>query len=180
MKTILVPVDFSAATNPVITAAAALAKALKARVVLLHCVRPPSLGGELSPDAEKLIETAEHSALGQLAACAQAMKDLGLEAEAVSLYGPPAPMIEAEIARLAPDHIVMGSHGHTALPSLLVGSTARGVLRSSPCPVTIVPASREAVQRASGASASSEGVPNGGRPTAGSGVVKFAGGMRMP
>ena len=38
------------------------------------------------------------------------------------------------------DYVVMGSHGHTALYDLLVGSTTHGVLMRAKCPVVIVPA----------------------------------------
>jgi len=37
---------------------------------------------------------------------------------------------------------VMGSHGHTALYDLLLGSTTHGVLFRAPCPVVIVPPKR--------------------------------------
>jgi nucleotide-binding universal stress UspA family protein len=38
---------------------------------------------------------------------------------------------------------VMGSHGHTALYDLLVGSTTHGVLMRAQCPVVIVPSAKQ-------------------------------------
>jgi nucleotide-binding universal stress UspA family protein len=38
----------------------------------------------------------------------------------------------------------MGSHGHTALYDLLVGSTTHQVLRKAKCPVVIVPSPTKA------------------------------------
>ena len=56
MKTILVPVDFSAATLRVCDAASALAKLIKARLVLLHVIEPPPvlLGDAYAYDAGAL------------------------------------------------------------------------------------------------------------------------------
>ncbi|MBI4621943.1 MAG: universal stress protein [Verrucomicrobia bacterium] len=50
---------------------------------------------------------------------------------------PAIPACQAE--KNAADFIVMGSHGHTALYDLVVGSTTHGVLRRATCPVVIVP-----------------------------------------
>jgi nucleotide-binding universal stress UspA family protein len=43
---------------------------------------------------------------------------------------------------------VMGSHGHTALYDLLVGSTTHGVLMRAICPVVIIPAIKEPLKKA--------------------------------
>lgn len=44
-----------------------------------------------------------------------------------------------EVAGRKVDMVVMGSHGHTALVSLLMGSVAEEVFRGSPVPVLSVP-----------------------------------------
>lgn len=44
-----------------------------------------------------------------------------------------------EIADRKVDMVVMGSHGHTALVSLLMGSVAEAVFRGSPVPVLSIP-----------------------------------------
>jgi nucleotide-binding universal stress UspA family protein len=139
MKTILTPIDFSAATRPVVAAAGALARALPARVALIHIVRPPGIVNEYAPEIERLIAVAEKSATRQLAQWREELERDGTETETIQLLGPPVSTILQEAERLDADYIVMGSHGHTALHDLLVGSTTRGVLRKAACPVLIVP-----------------------------------------
>jgi nucleotide-binding universal stress UspA family protein len=46
--------------------------------------------------------------------------------------------------QVSADYLVMGSHGHTALYDLLVGSTTHGVLLRAPCPVVITPSPKAA------------------------------------
>ena len=57
----------------------------------------------------------------------------------MQLTGAPAPLILEEAEACGADYIVMGSHGHTPLYDLLVGTTTHGVLKKARCPVVIVP-----------------------------------------
>jgi nucleotide-binding universal stress UspA family protein len=52
--------------------------------------------------------------------------------------GDPADVIVHFAQERGADLIVMGSHGHTGLRHLLLGSVAEKVLRHAPCPVLIV------------------------------------------
>jgi nucleotide-binding universal stress UspA family protein len=61
----------------------------------------------------------------------------------VRLTGAPVARILDQAEQRAADYIVLGSHGHTAVYDLLVGSTAHGVLKKATCPVIIVPPSAE-------------------------------------
>ena len=54
------------------------------------------------------------------------------------LVGSPKQEINEFARRWAADLVVVGSHGHSAIARLLVGSVAQGVLRSAPCSVEIV------------------------------------------
>jgi nucleotide-binding universal stress UspA family protein len=56
--------------------------------------------------------------------------------------GRPAATILDQARKLKPDLIVLGSHGHGLMHDLILGSTAQGVIRRSPCPVLVVPALR--------------------------------------
>ena len=66
----------------------------------------------------------------------------------VQVTGAPIAHIIEQAAKYEADYIVMGSHGHTAIYDLLVGSTTHGVLMRARCPVVIVPATKPALQPA--------------------------------
>ena len=142
MKTILVPVDFSRVTDAVVNEAAALARALPARVVLLTVIQPPVIISEYGPllgDVVQITAAGEKHATKQLARLEEQLGAAFVEAEAIQLNGSPIRLIVDQAKKLEADYIVMGSHGHTALYDLLVGSTTHGVLMRAKCPVVIVP-----------------------------------------
>lgn len=150
MKTILAPVDFSGATEAVVTEAAALAKVLAGKVVLMAVIQPPAITSEYAALMENIGEitaAGEKHAAKRLAALEQQLKAAGVAAESVQLVGAPMPLIVQQAEKSGADYIVMGSHGHTAFYDLLVGSTTHGVLMRAKCPVVIVPAARKPKHR---------------------------------
>jgi nucleotide-binding universal stress UspA family protein len=147
MKTLLVPIDFSDVTARVLEKASELAKALGGRLVVLHVIQPPV---NLSASDPILIEnTARITAAAEKAADKHLERlEQGLRAEfgpveIVRLTGAPVARILDQAEQRAADYIVLGSHGHTAVYDLLLGSTAHGVLKKATCPVIIVPPSAE-------------------------------------
>jgi nucleotide-binding universal stress UspA family protein len=62
----------------------------------------------------------------------------------VLLQGPVVEIICETAQAIGADMIVLGSHGHTALYELLVGSVSEGVIRHARLPVTVVPAAGKA------------------------------------
>ena len=147
MKTILAPIDFSGVTDAVVAEAASLARSLNGRVVLLAVVQPPAPVAEYAPmmqDIAEITAAGEKAAAKKLAALEQKLAEDFVSCETVQLVGAPMHHIVAEAERVGADYIVMGSHGHTALYDLLVGSTTHGVLKRAACPVIIVPAAKKA------------------------------------
>jgi nucleotide-binding universal stress UspA family protein len=145
MKTILAPIDFSTSTEAVVAQAATLAKALAGRIVLLSVVQPPVITSEYAPLMDSLGEiaaAAEKATAERLESHRQALQQAGIATETVQLHGAPIPHVLEQAAKFAADYIVMGSHGHTALYDLLVGSTTHGVLLRATCPVVIVRAAK--------------------------------------
>ncbi len=150
MKTILAPVDFSRATDVVVQEAAALARVLPARVVLLTIIQPPLVVSEYGPLMGDIIEitaAGEKHAAKQLARLEEKLNGQFVKTETIQFTGMPIGLIVEQAKKLDADYIVMGSHGHTALYDLLVGSTTHGVLMRAPCPVVIVPAPKLARAR---------------------------------
>lgn len=142
MKTLLVSVDFSAATRPVVDAAVELAKATDAQVILHHSLQPPIVTTEYGIGIEMMQETlqiAEKGARHQLEHIEDELTALGLTVSSVLTEGAASPHIVDLARKRKADVIILGSHGHTALYELIVGSTTNAVLRKAPCPVMIVP-----------------------------------------
>lgn len=145
VKTILAPVDFSAATEGVVAQATTLARATNGRVVLLSVIQPPAITSEYAPLMENIAEiraAGENAAAKNLARLQDQLQKQGVISETVQLNGAPILNIIDQANKLAADYIVMGSHGHTALYDLLVGSTTHGVLMRATCPVVILPATK--------------------------------------
>jgi nucleotide-binding universal stress UspA family protein len=145
MKTILVPIDLSTATESVCASAAALAKDLGAKLVLLHIVQPPVITSDYGipmENLEELVSVSEKAAAKQLQAMKDKYESPGLTVELHQVVGAPVPLILEEARSRKVDYLVMGSHGHTALYDLLVGTTTHGILKAAPCPVIIVPRKR--------------------------------------
>lgn len=147
MKTILAPVDFSNVSSSVVAEAAALARFLDGKVVLLTVVQPPTYVADYAPllrDIAEITSASERSAAAKLARLKAETELLSPGVEAVQRLGDSVTCILEEAERIGADYIVMGSHGHTALYDLFVGSTTHGVLKRAGCPVVIVPAGKAA------------------------------------
>lgn len=146
-RPILACVDFSDATAGVIGETALLACATKAEVQLLNVIPEEHDFPMLSPGAAAV---AAPTVPDKAAALAHArdfvglLGKVGVKADAKVVSGEIVDEILAEAERLRPQRIIVGSHGHSALYELVVGSVAEGLLRRSPVPVVIVPCRKNA------------------------------------
>ena len=143
MKTILVPIDFSDVTTPVVDTARNFAAALESRLVLLNVAEPEPdfVGFEAGPPTVRVAVArdfkVERQHLDEIKTkCAAS----GTEVMALHIQGPIVDKILHEAGEQQADLIVMGSHGHGALYDLLVGSVTHGVIKGASCPVVVVPA----------------------------------------
>jgi nucleotide-binding universal stress UspA family protein len=150
MKTILVPLDFSDSSNLLLDQAAALARPLGARLILLHVVEPVAnyvpVGATMDVIAAvaPLTESSDGLAVQEkhLKTLAEPLRASGLEVEESALIGLAVDDIVDQAAKRQADYIVLGSHGHGALYHLFSGSVVTGVLQRATCPVVIVPAKK--------------------------------------
>jgi nucleotide-binding universal stress UspA family protein len=100
----------------------------------------PWLRGEAHREADEAASTQireQHEALAQ--ATAAELRSAGLEAEAEVQDGSPAHRLVEAAVEWDADLIVLGTHGHSGLTRLLVGSVVRSVLHHAPCSVLVVP-----------------------------------------
>ena len=137
--TLLVPVDLQDEHPSWLPEAARMARALGARVVLQHVVDyvPTLFPVEMPPDYQMpQIEFVQASALRRLEKLAPAFGDLDVR-PVVDVGGAAHAIVErAELD--GADHIVLASHTRGGLARMVLGSVAERVVRSAPCPVTIV------------------------------------------
>jgi nucleotide-binding universal stress UspA family protein len=139
---LVVGIDLSQATETVVEKAAELARALSAKIWLLHVAdpEPDFVGFDASPAYDRDVRSrtfhAEHS---RLQAIANKLRLDGLDATALLVQGPTAATILQEAVKLAADMVIVGSHGRGAIHRLLVGSVSEEVLRKAGCPVLIIP-----------------------------------------
>jgi nucleotide-binding universal stress UspA family protein len=142
MKTLLVPVDFSDASETVVRTATDLAAALGAKVWLLHVAdpEPDFVGYSVGPqEVRDSIADALHTEREDLAALADRVRAGGVDVEHMTVQGPTIESIVRKASDLGADLIVMGSHGRGAVLRAVLGSVSEGVLRHAGRPVLIVP-----------------------------------------
>jgi nucleotide-binding universal stress UspA family protein len=136
---ILHPTDFSPASAAALASALALAKAGRAKLVLLHVLTPPSpfVGDDVVPARtyEELEAGARRGARRELARRVARARRAGVPAAGVIVDGVAFEEITRFAKRKGVDLIVMGTHGRTGLPRLFMGSVAERVLQRAPCSV---------------------------------------------
>lgn len=149
MKTIVVAVDFSNATAGVLDMARSIAKSFGAGLHLFHVVEPePSYTAYgFTPDEFPALhayqEEAKRRAAGKLEELLAQVKPELPEATCQIAEGSPLHALLDYVKETGADLAVLGSHGHGAIASLLLGSVAEGMVRKSVVPTLIVPAGPE-------------------------------------
>jgi nucleotide-binding universal stress UspA family protein len=144
MKTILALVDFSDVTPKVLAQAQALAKAFGGRVVIMHVLKHEPVVFDVGlasptvmrPPGDAVIQ----AGLATLEGFRVSMAGTGVDATAQQLTDATMEKILEESRRIGADVIIVGSHHHSALYNLFIGSFTHDLLKEAHCPVLVVPA----------------------------------------
>lgn len=131
IKTILHPTDFSPSSQYAFQMACSLAHEHLGRLVIVHVERvPETVMGEfgLAPPVPIEVERWQKE-LDKI----QPPSSIAVERRL--LQGDPVVQILALARDCQADLIVMGTHGHSAMHGLLMGSVAEKVVRGAACPV---------------------------------------------
>ncbi len=145
-KRILVPVDGSPVARKGMREAIKIAREGRGRLLLLHIIEEysafisPEAGASIVP----ILDAMRASGRRTLAGIARGAAKAGVKSQAVlaeNFGGRVADTIVAQAKRLRADLIVMGTHGRRGVKRALLGSDAELVVRHSPVPVLLVPAS---------------------------------------
>jgi universal stress protein A len=140
-KKILVPTDFSETAGNALAHAKALAGALGCELHILHVLTDPMIYAPAMVGVEslpRLREDMERDARETLDKVLSERERQRFDARLVLRWGTPHLEIADYAAKQESDLIVMGTHGRSPLPSLLLGSVAQKVLHEAPCPVLAV------------------------------------------
>ncbi|MBT8446370.1 MAG: universal stress protein [Gammaproteobacteria bacterium] len=139
VKRILHPTDFSDCSARAFAAACDVAVKYGAELHLLHVVSYSAMGSAYAPVegavvTDWLAEAREQveRKLGELVAPA------GVEVERAIAEGVPSVEIERYCGDNDIDLAVVGTHGRSGLPHLVIGSVAERLVRQAPCAVMTI------------------------------------------
>jgi len=142
LKRILVPTDFSKFSKSALTYAGAFAEKFGAELHLLHVVQNLAL---MVPDMVNVMPPVGPSMEQLTAAVRTALDRVVMENQLEKLQllkvvreGTPFYEIIQYAKETNIDLIVIGTHGHSGLMHVLLGSVAEKVVRKAPCPVLTV------------------------------------------
>jgi nucleotide-binding universal stress UspA family protein len=141
---ILVAIEFSETGQAALDAAIAMAKDMRASLVLVHAFQRAFMAPDLSPAIAARVQDMEgrleqDDAVDLSTDWASKARAAGLNVETETLEGTVATVIVEAGRRHDALLIVVGTHGRTGLARLLEGSVAEVVVRHSDRPVLVVP-----------------------------------------
>jgi universal stress protein A len=141
---ILVPTDFSPASDAALEYAMTIAQRFGASAHVLHVVDDPFAGAATwgsevyIASVPTIRETLIKQAAAKLSVLRTRAGTRGIAARTEVRFGRPAEVIREVAEHEASDLIVMGTRGRTGMAHLLLGSVAETMVREARCPVLTV------------------------------------------
>jgi nucleotide-binding universal stress UspA family protein len=135
-KTILVPTDFSEASEPAIAAAAEMNRQSGCQIILLHVTEEASKG--LRVQTYELHQQMKQEAGQKLTQVLREAFGEAVTARCIVAEGAPAEAICDTARAEGVDVIIIPTHGRTGLKKVLLGSVAEKVVRLASCSVLVV------------------------------------------
>ena len=145
MKKILIPIDFSDCSMNAVEFGTEIARQVQAKIILMHAFAVPIPGiTETLREVERMYVEEEneiHEKLKRIGDQIASYKDIygnNLDCTNLVMQGGADGSIMQITIEQQPDLIIMGTVGNKGWENIL-GSTAIGVIRSSICPVLVIP-----------------------------------------
>lgn len=142
MINIVLPVDFGEKTDQLIDGAVKFAKQVNGKINLIH-VAPTDIGfaiGDMGYQYFPEVEENEiREELIQLNKLQQRVLAHDIDCEHLLKQGIAKDIILEYAKTKKADFIVMGSHGRSGIYDVFVGSLTKGLTKSSPIPVLVLP-----------------------------------------
>lgn len=141
MKTIVAAIDFSDSTPLVIDTAVAQARAFGASLHIVHVLEPEpaytayGFTPDEFPAMHAFHEEARKRATARLAEVAEGEENVTRHLA----EGSPLHALLDYVKEVESDLMILGSHGHGMVASLLLGSVAEGMVRKAVIPTLVVP-----------------------------------------
>jgi nucleotide-binding universal stress UspA family protein len=140
IRSILVPIDFSASSTKALKYAAAFAERFGAKLTLLHVIEPIGTPdfvttSPLVMERDKLVRISEDKLRGWPARCDI---ESNLIEKTLVRTGKAFHEITEAARTLKADLIIIATNGNTGVKHLLLGSTTERVVRYARCPVFVV------------------------------------------
>jgi nucleotide-binding universal stress UspA family protein len=140
IRNILVPTDFSVASQDAVRYAYELASGLGATLHLVHVLENPFAPGAFmemySPPPAEYFRNRELEAQDKLRASLSVDEQAGVRAVLTTRLGVPSAEILDRLQETPTiDLVVMATHGRGGVARLVMGSVADRVVRTAPCPV---------------------------------------------
>lgn len=149
---ILVPIDFSPASRAVLAQAVLIARALSARLTVLHVAEPPNYSGSLDELAGAIpaeVSVPVEKLARRVRTFSGRIVPRALAGDILVGQGVAGESIVATARQRHSRLIVCATHGYSGFKRFLLGSTAEYLIRHSPCPVLTLrrPSARRPVTR---------------------------------